>query len=65
MCQIIATFTLSKMGDVDQLQQSLQNMDTVNDITISNNILSLSFNHHTYTEFEITRVIQSHGFEVS
>jgi len=26
MCQVNAAFTLSKMGDVNQIQQSLQNM---------------------------------------
>ncbi|MBP2664849.1 MAG: hypothetical protein H6Q71_2797 [Firmicutes bacterium] len=65
MCQVNAAYTLSKMGDVNQIQQSLQSMETVKDITINDNTLSLSFNHHKYTEFEIIRVIQDHGFEIN
>jgi hypothetical protein len=64
MCQINAKFTLAQMGDISQVKQSLEAMETVNDVNISDNVLSLSFNHHKYTERELARDIETHGFKV-
>lgn len=64
MCQVNAKFALGKMGDADQMQQALKAMDTVADVALNDNILSLSFNHHKYTEREIAKAIEAHGFEV-
>lgn len=64
MCQVNAKFTLGKMGDVTQMQEALATMETLNSIALTDNVLSVSFNHHKYTEREIARAIEAHGFEV-
>ena len=64
MCQINATFTLDNTGDLGQVKQSLEAMETVNDVRITGNVVSLSFNHHKYTERELARAIETYGFKV-
>ena len=64
MCQINAKFTLDNTGDLGQVKQSLEAMETVNDVRITGNVVSLSFNHHKYTERELARAIETSGFKV-
>lgn len=64
MCQVNAKFTLDSAGDLNQVKQSLEAMETVSAVTVTDNVLSLSFNHHKYTERELARAIETYGFKV-
>lgn len=64
MCQVSAKFAITKQGNVDAMQASLLAMETVQDVTVAQNVLLVSFNHHKHTEDSIANVIKAHGFEL-
>ena len=64
MCQVNAKFNIVKHGDSAKVQTALQAIPTVQDVVVSEQSLSLSFNHHNLSEDTLSQIIEAHGFEL-
>ncbi|HWR40435.1 MAG TPA: hypothetical protein VN611_13125 [Patescibacteria group bacterium] len=64
MCQVNATFSIRRHGDLEKVQAALLALPTVQDVVVTDQKFSLSFNHHNLSEDNLTQIIEAHGFQL-